>query len=238
MANRVLGAPGLLVVLIAASGVAFAQPAPTPSGHWEGAIQLPGQELKIEIDLSGSGEKWQGSITVPVQGLKGFPLSAISVQGDSVSFAMKGVPGDPLFKGTVSKDAKTLSGTFSQGGGSVPFALTRTGEPKIEPLPKSTPITKDLEGSWEGALDVDGKILRLVLKLSNQPDGVAAGTLISVDQGGAEIPIAAVVQTGTQLKFLVPAVVGNYEGDLKDAQLTGKWTQGPRTWTLVFKRSK
>jgi hypothetical protein len=40
------------------------------------------------------------------------------------------------------------------------------------------------------------------------------------------------------LKLLVPAVSGTYEGDLKDGELTGTWTQGPRTWPLVFKRSK
>jgi hypothetical protein len=220
------------------SGVASAQPATAPSGHWEGAIQVPGQALKIEIDLDGSGDKWKGTINVPVQGLKGFPLSGISVQNEAVTFAMKGVPGDPLFKGTVSPDATTLSGTFSQGGGSVPFALTRTGEAKFEPLPKSTAVGKDLEGSWEGTLDADGTRLRLTVKLMNEPNGTAAGMLISIDQNGAEIPIAAVVQTNSHLTLHVPSVVGRYEGDFKDGQLTGQWTQGPKTWPLVFKRSQ
>jgi hypothetical protein len=85
---------------------------------------------------------------------------------------------------------------------------------------------------------VNGTTLRLVAKLSNQADGTATGTLVSLDQGGAEIPIASVVQDGAHLKLLVPAVVGNYEGDLKDGQLTGTWTQGPRTWPLVLKRAK
>jgi hypothetical protein len=228
----------LLVVLLVSPAVSFAQPVTGASGHWEGAIQMPGQELKIEIDLARAGEKWEGTIAIPAQALKGFPLSAISVQDDTVSFAMKGIPGDPQFKGTLSKDGKTLSGTFTQGSGSVPFSLARTGEAKIERPPKSTPITKDLEGSWEGALDVDGKVLHLVLKLSNQPDGVATGTLISVDQGGVEIPVGTIVQTGANLKLLIPAVVGTYEGALKDAQLTGTWTQGPRTWPLVFTRPK
>ena len=149
---------------------------------------------------------------------------------------MNGVPGNPQFKGTVSKDAKSLSGEFSQGGGKVPFAVTRTGDAKFEPLPKSTPITKDVEGSWEGSLDVNGTILRLVVKLSNGPDGVATGTMVSVDQGGAEMPIAAIVQTGSHLKLIVQVVAGTYEGDLKDGQLTGTWTQGPGTLPLIFRR--
>jgi hypothetical protein len=228
----------LVVAIFMTSGTAFGQAAPAPSGHWEGAIQIPGQELKIEIDLQKSADKWEGTIAIPAQSLKGFPLSGISVKADAISFAMKGVPGDPAFKGTLSKDSKTISGDFSQGGGTIPFAVTRTGDAKIDPVPKSTRITKDLEGSWEGSLDVDGNILRLILKLANQPNGTATGTLVSVDQGGAEIPVAAVVQTGTQLKVLVPVIVGSYEGELKDGVLTGKWTQGPRTWPLVFKRAK
>ena len=227
-----------VAALAVSSGVAFAQTPAGPSGHWGGAIQVPGQELKIEIDLLPAGEKWEGTISIPAQGLKGFPLTAITVQGDAVGFAMSGIPGEPRFKGTLSKDGKTLSGDFSQGGGTVPFAVTRTGEGKIERPPKSTPITKDLEGSWDGTLDIDGKTLRLILKLSNQSGGAATGTLISVDQGNVELPIASIVQTGAHVKLILPVVVGTYEGDLKDAQLTGTWTQGPRSWPLVFKRGK
>ena len=232
MTAHTLAASSLLV----ASILSVAQPAAGPSGHWEGAIQVPGPELKIEIDLAPRGDKWEGTIAIPAQGLKGFPLSAITVQGDSVSFALNGVPGDPQFKGTLSKDSKSLAGQFSQGGGTIPFAVTRTGDAKFEALPKSTPITKDLEGSWEGSLDANGTILRLIVKLSNGPDGVAKGTMVSLDQGGAELPIAAVVQTGSHLKLLVQAIAGTYEGDLKDGQLTGTWTQGPGTLPLVFKR--
>lgn len=238
MTTRMPAVSKVLAALTVSSALAFAQPAPAPSGHWEGAIQIPGQELKIEIDLAKTGDKWDGTITIPAQGLKGFPLASIAVQADSVGFAMKGIPGDPTFKGTLSVDSKTLSGGFSQGGGTVPFALTRTGDAKIDPIPKSTPITKELEGSWEAALDVDGTILRLALKLANEPGGTAAGTLVSVDQGGAQVPVAAVIQTGARLELLLPAVAGRYQGDLVDGQLTGTWTQGPRTWPLVFKRAK
>jgi hypothetical protein len=234
--TRLVLAATCLVALIVCSSVTFAQSTTAPAGHWEGAIQAPGQELKIEIDLAGAGDKWEGTITIPAQNLKALPLSVITVQGDTVSLAMQ-VPGNPQFKGVV-KDGKTLSGDFSQGGGTAPFTLTRTGEAKIEPVPKSTPITKELEGTWAGSLDANGKILQLVLRLSNQPGGAATGTLVSLDQGGAEIPIVAVVQTGTHLKLVVKSVGGIYEGDVKDDQLKGTWWQGGGTLPLVFKRRK
>jgi uncharacterized protein len=236
MARRVLVAWMFVAALMMSSTAAFSQTSAGPSGHWEGAIQVPAQEIKIELDLARTGEKWEGTITIPAQGLKGLPLSAVAVSGETVSFAIGGIPGEPTFKGTLAQDAKTLAGDFTQGGGKVPFSVARTGEAKIERPPNSTPITKDLEGSWEGAVDINGTILRLVAKLSNQPDGLATGTLTSVDQGGVVIPIAAVVQTGAHLRLVVPAVIGNYEGDLKDGQLSGTWTQGPNSWPLVLKR--
>jgi hypothetical protein len=190
----------------------------------------------MEIDLASTAGKWQGTISIPVQNMKGFPLSAIAVQEDKVSFAMNGIPGNPQFKGTLSSDGKSLSGDFTQGGGTMTFAVVRTGDARIEPPPTSTPITKDLEGAWEGALEVNGTTLRLLLKLSNRPEGGATGTLASLDQGGAEAPVAAVVQTGSHLKVLIPVIVGTFDGDLKDGQLTGTWTQGPNNLPLVFKR--
>jgi hypothetical protein len=217
---------------------AAAQTQAGPSGHWEGAIKVPAQDLQIEVDLAKTGDKWEGTISIPAQGVKNLPLAGLAVTGETVTFAIGGVPGEPTFKGTLSKEGTGISGDFNQGAGSVPFSVARTGDAKIVRPPKSTPISKELEGSWEGAVDINGNVLRLLLKLSNQPDGTAAGTLTSVDQGGVVIPIAAIVQTDAHLRLVVPAVIGNYEGDLKDGQLTGNWTQGPNTWPLVLKRAK
>jgi hypothetical protein len=238
MPRYVLTAATLVIALTSWSGAAAAQPAPAPAGHWEGAIQIPGKELKIEVDLARAGDVWEGTINIPDQGLKAFPLTAIAVKADTVAFAMKNVPGAPQFSGTVSKDGKQISGDFSQGGGSVPFSLTRTGEPKIERPPNSTPVTSDLVGSWEGTLTVNGTSLRLIVKLANKPGGPGGGTLVSVDQGGVEIPIAAVVQSGTRLKLLVPDIAGAFDGELKEGMLTGRWTQGPGDWPLVLKKQK
>ena len=43
-------------------------------------------------------------------------------------------------------------------------------------------------------------------------------------------------QTNAHLKFTVPAVGGSYDGDLKDGQLAGTWTQGPVMMPLNFKK--
>lgn len=229
----------VFVAAMTMASVTFAQPATAtaPAGHWEGTIEVPGQPLAIQVDLAKTGDKWDGTITIPAQNLKGFPLGGIQISGDKATFAITGAPGNPTFNGAVAKDGQTISGDFTQGGGTLPFKLTRSGDAKIEAPPKSTPITKELEGTWAGTLDADGKTLHLVLKLTNQKTG-ATGTLTSVDQGNAEIPITTVIQKGTHLTVTLRPINGTYEGDLKDGQLIGTWTQGaPKALPLVFKRS-
>jgi len=207
------------------------------AGHWQGSIQLPDKELTIEVDLAQNPRgEWVGTIDIPPQGLKGFPLSDIAVKGNSISFAMKGVPGDPKFDGKLSTGGKTISGGFTQAGASLSFSLKRTGDAVIETPPKSTAITKEMEGRWEGALDVNGNLLRLRLSLTNQEDGTAAGTMISVDQGGGEIPITTIIQNGANLKLEVKTIQGSYDGDLTNGVLAGHWVQRGTTFPLTFRR--
>jgi hypothetical protein len=227
----------MLAAAMTLAGASLARAQTPASGHWEGTIAAPGREISIVIDLRGEGGKWQGTVAVPAEKLKGLPLTNITATGDTVTFSMPG-PGDPSFKGTVSKDGKTLSGDFVQGGGSVPFTLTRTGDAMIDPLPKSTPITADLQGTWSGALAIKDMTLRVTVEFSTAADGTGTGTLVSLDQGNATIPVAAVVQKGAAVTFFTPSVGGSFEGTLKDGELAGTWTQGAGGIPLVFKRAK
>ena len=226
-----------VAALLGAVRPAAALQAPAqPTGHWVGSLEV-GQSIGVEVDLTAkSAGVWYGTITIPSQGTRGLPLGDLTVKGNTVSFAIKGAQGDPQFSGTLSPDGKTITGTFTQGGGSVPLVLSWKGEPKFDVPQKSTPIAKEMEGSWEGALDVKGTVLRLVLKLANGPDG-ATGTLISVDQGGLEIPVATITQEGPKLKLLVTMISGAFDGELKGGELAGTWTQGPLVLPLVFKRA-
>lgn len=137
-ARRALDAWPLLVSLLIAflSGAAAAPPAATPpaalptspagaEGHWEGAIDVPGSPLPVLVDLSrtGAGGAWTGVIDIPTQGAKQLPLDEVTVAGDKVSFAIRGVPGAPTFDGTLASGA--IQGTFTQRGASIPFHLGR-----------------------------------------------------------------------------------------------------------------
>jgi hypothetical protein len=232
--------PTLVVAAISLlASCAFSQSSSGAAGHWEGSISVPGHELKIVVDLA-QGEKnaWKGAIAIPEQNLKAFPLSAIGVENGRVGFEMKGVPGDPVFDGKLA--GESISGSFTQGGGTLPFKLGRTGEARFAEVAKSTAVAKAFEGTWEGTLDSAGTQLRLVLELANQAGGPATGTLTSVDQGGAVIPIAVITQTGSDLKLDVPSVPGggNFAGQIEadGSAIKGIWTQGMANLPLTFRR--
>jgi hypothetical protein len=225
-------------VAVATGEIAHARQAtsPAPAGHWVGNLPA-GPGLDVEVDLTSKGNAWSGTISIPAQGVRWVPLADLSIKGTAVSFAIKGAPGDPRFTGTLSADGKTIAGDFSQGGGTLPLTLAWKGAAQFEVREKSTPITKDVEGSWEGSLDVKASILRLALKLTNGPNG-GTGTIVSLDQGNVEIPVSTISQQGSKLKLVLTMIGGTFEGELKNGELAGTWTQGPLSNVpLVFKRS-
>ena len=230
---------GLLAAVVTNLGAAqsAAQSPARPAGHWEGSIEIPGQPLEVSVDFFANADKtWDANISIPAQKVKGMPLVDVTVKDTAVGFAIQGAPGNPVFKGTLSADGSTLAGDFSQGGATMPFSLAWKGEATRPVAPKSTAIPAELVGEWRGALDVSGTSLRLVLKLA-LVDGIGKGTIISVDQGGSEIPVAAVVQDGSRLKLHVSVVNASFEGEVKGGQIAGTWTQGGNTLPLVFTKA-
>jgi len=231
----------MLAGLLLAPSSLFAQTAVEPSGHWEGAVHAPGMEVLIEVDLAknASGEL-TGTFSQPGQNLKGIPLTNFAAEGRSISFQIKGAaPGDRAFKASFSVDGKSMSGDFSQSVYSVPFSLSRTGDTRIEAPARSAPIGKELEGTWNGTLDVNGIQRRLILNMANQPDGTATGNFVNVDEG-LEIPIATITHKGSSVTLDIKAVGGSYSGALnpEGTELIGTLTQGPATLPLTFRLAK
>jgi hypothetical protein len=227
-------------LLLAALALVF-QTTVDPSGHWEGTIKVPNMDAKIEIDLQKNSKgEMAGTFGHPAEALKGLPLAAVTVEGTAVTLVLRAGSGGGTFHGVVAGDGKSMSGDFvtAEGEHSLPFSLTRTGDAKIAPAPKSAPIGKELEGTWNGTLEVGGKEMRIVLRMANQPDGTAAGTIKSLDGSGVEIPIG-ITQKGTSVTIDVPSIGGSYAGVLnaEGTEMTGTWTQGPEGLPLTFRRA-
>lgn len=154
-------AAALPTVVLAAEPADFA-------GHWEGAIEVPGSPLGVEVDLMvGEDGALTGDITIPRQGARDLPLGKLAVDGDAVTFAILGIPGDPTFRGTLAEAGTSLAGDFTQGGATLAFALERA-EPPAESakgaLGDFADFVEDARVAWEVpglavAVVADGEVI-------------------------------------------------------------------------------
>ncbi len=120
---------GVVAALLLVPSHALAQAA-DPAGHWEGAIRLPGQELVIDVDLeSAANGTWRGDISIPAQMARDLPLNVLEVAPPKVRFEIQGIPGQPTFNGDLAADGAKIAGSFTQGGGTFPFELSRAARP-------------------------------------------------------------------------------------------------------------
>jgi hypothetical protein len=204
-----------------------------PAGHWEGSFTGPNGDVAVQVDLSVNADgAFVGMLaTAEVQGL---PLSHVSVEGRVVRFDIPSA--GARFSGTLAADDKSIAGEFVNPAGAAPSVLTRTGDARVERPITSAAISRELEGSWTGILEVEGRKKRLVLKINTQPDGTSIGTIISLDDDSIELPVT-LVQDGRRLTVGVELVGGVYVASLTGTnELAGTYTEKGNQFPLTFRR--
>jgi len=95
-----------------------------------------------------------------------------------------------------------------------------------------------IEGIWQGSLKVPGMELRIVFKISKNPDGTLTATLDSPDQGATDIPVEEVIFIDNSLRLEVKSAGGVFEGKVSEDFLVieGEWKQSGQTLPLTLKR--
>lgn len=93
-------------------------------------------------------------------------------------------------------------------------------------------------GNWEGALKAGAIELRFGFTIKADAEGVLSGTLLSIDQGNAEIPISKGVFAKNEMKLSMPKVRAAYVGTLneKGDEFTGTFQQGGAKLPLKLKK--
>lgn len=115
---------------------AASAPAATASpfaGDWAGALDVGGQKLRLVVHLVNANGAWSGTMDSLDQGANGIPFSAVTVDGVKLHGEVKAINGG--YEGTLGEDGDTITGTWSQGGMSLPLTLTR-GDASSMPSPK------------------------------------------------------------------------------------------------------
>lgn len=233
----------LLAVLV--MGVASAQDAPLPSGHWEGSLKVPNQDIPVTIDLYQDAKQvWTGHMAINAPGApKEIPISKVTINADAVGFSISMGPQPMDFRGKMDAAQKALNATAAlPNGQEIAFALKMTGPAQKLAPSVNTPISKELEGSWSGELVPPGAPagvkLRLTLDLSNGLDGKGIGVMTSVDQGNTKFTVGQLTQQGKDLSFEIRQIGGSFKGTANEAntEIKGSWSQGQGTMELTLRK--
>jgi hypothetical protein len=214
---------GMAAVLVFAS---WASAQTGPAGHWEGTATVEGgRQLVLSVDLrKNEKSEWVASMGAPAANATGLVVQDITVNGNAVTFT-----GVELmmakFDLTLGPDGR-MKGTITNAQMSAPIEFTRTGEAKVDLIPPSPAVSKELEGDWEGVMEVPGHPLRIALHFRNQPDHTVAATFTNLDMGAGSVPLNDVKQTGHRVEFGLKVAHGSFEGTLSTAgtELSGNLT--------------
>lgn len=99
-------------------------------------------------------------------------------------------------------------------------------------------LAQIITGTWQGTLQVPGRELRTVFKISTTDADTLKAVLYSIDQGGGGIPATSVTLQGSAVKISIVGIGGTFEGKVSadGNSIAGTWTQG-QPLTLNLKRA-
>ena len=206
-----------------------------PAGHWEADIKgdgpqpfagdaRPGQERKIGVDRR---------MGLPSANKTGLVVKDLVVNGNSVKFVALELMSArcDLTLGADGNMKGTLSGRSSQ-----PVEFKRTGEAKVELIPASPAVSKELEGDWEGSLKMPNGAFRMVFHFKNQPDKTALTTFDT--PSATNLPLNDVKQTGRKVEFGMRIAHGSFQGTLnkEGTGLAGQFTHEENSAPLTLQK--
>ena len=206
-----------------------------PDGHWEADITGDGpQRIRVSLDLAKNAKsEWIASMGLPSDNKTGLVVKDVVVNGKSVKFVGLELM-SARFDLTLGPDGN-MKGTIS-GPGSQPVEFKRTGEAKVELIPASPAVSKDLEGDWEGSLESPNGAFRMVFHFKNQPDKTVMTTFDTAN--ATNLPLNDVKQTGQKVEFGMRIAHGTFQGILnkEGTELAGQFTHEANSVPMTLRK--
>jgi hypothetical protein len=113
-----------------------AQPVSRAAGSWIGTLQVGPAQLRIVFNITAdSAGDLSATLDSPDQGATGIPVSSVTLTGDSLKLGVLAVSGG--YAGRMETGDTAITGTWMQGGMSLPLALRRTGKPPVLSRPQT-----------------------------------------------------------------------------------------------------
>ena len=94
------------------------------AGDWQGTLRAGAAELRVILHVaSDDAGGFKATLDSLDQGAKGLPVTTVSRNGSSVKLTLNQLGG--TFEGQIDAALTTITGTWTQGGGSLPLVFTR-----------------------------------------------------------------------------------------------------------------
>jgi hypothetical protein len=194
-----------------------------PDGHWEGTLKGDRGDIGVSLDLARNAKaQWIASMGVPPD-VKGLVVTDVAVEGKSVKFTAAELM---MTRFDLTLDASgILKGTYSSREGPLPVEFKRTGEAKVELIPASPAVSKELQGDWEGSLQMGNRAFRMIFHFKNQTDNTVTATIDTPDTKAMGLPLNDVKQTGQKVEFGIRVAHASFQGTLNQegTELAGQF---------------
>jgi hypothetical protein len=205
-----------------------------PAGHWEGVLAADNnQNIGVTLDLAKNAKsEWIASMGIPAMKMTGLVVMEVAVDGNALKFI-----GIELmmakFDLVLAPDGK-LKGTVTNGPNSRPIEFTRTGEAKVELVPASPAVSKELEGDWEASIGPPNGGRQLVFHFKNQPDGTVAASIGDAPR----MPLNDVKQTGPKVEFGIKIGHAKFEGTMnkEGTEIAGQMIHDANPMPLTLRK--
>jgi pimeloyl-ACP methyl ester carboxylesterase len=114
-----------VILLLLAAQLALAQGGPGVEGNWLGTLDTGAGQLRLALKVAkAAGGSLSAKMDSVDQGANDLPVSSIAQNGMAVKFGMKLIGG--AYEGTLNADGSEMSGTWKQGGATLPLVFKRT----------------------------------------------------------------------------------------------------------------
>ncbi|HEX9201003.1 MAG TPA: TIGR03435 family protein [Acidobacteriaceae bacterium] len=143
----------MLCILAFATVFTTALRAQDLSGNWQGTLKAGGKDIRLIVNIyKGDKDGWSGKLYSIDQTPQPFNTSMIKVDASTIKFSVDTIGGG--YEGKLGADAKTMAGTWTQGGAAMPLILVRSTPETAWDIPRPPVPEKPMAADADPAFDV------------------------------------------------------------------------------------
>jgi uncharacterized protein (TIGR03435 family) len=129
------------------------------SGNWQGTLKV-GKDLRVVFNIyKGDKDGWSAKMYSIDQTPQPIPVTSVTRQGSVVKISVVAIGGS--YEGTLSADAKSINGSWTQGGQPLPLTLLLATPETAWDIPEApkppTPMAANADPGVEAATIKPGK---------------------------------------------------------------------------------